>query len=723
MMKKLLQLFILLFLIFPTYKGNCSDSDLEVIRNRIVDELKEPEVDDNKVEQKINTLKKDGSWPGINYKDVSRTGFEHSRHTSNLVLMSRACRKSDSEFFKSEKLLDAIESALDFWVENDFICNNWWHNQIGTPGKLVNVMLLVGDELPEELVENMQPIIRRATLEREDGVFYGARPGGDRIKIASIVAKNQLFIQNGERFEEVVEIIEGEIKFSTGKKGMQHDYSFHHRDDRVNNTLSYGRGYANAFAEWAAYVAGTSYSFSEEKLRHLIDYYLDGICKMMVHGKYPDLGAKNRSISRSGALSAMGISIPEKLLKTSDYRSNELREIVKIRNGEIGPSLSHSKFFWHSEYYSHQRPGWFASVRMFSTRNRNMEVPYNSEGLKNHHLADGSNFVYLRGDEYFNIFPAFDWQKIPGATVMQKPELPSPNDIQKPGLTDFAGGVTNGHYGAAAFDFKSPHDPLEAKKSWFFFEDEYVCLGAGINCQSSRPVVTTVNQCLLKGDVTAMGDDQKSKITPGAHEFQNTQWVFHNGVGYLFPESTGVKISNQLQTGSWYDINKQSDSPKDEISLDIFKLWLEHEERPKGERYQYIVVPATTVESLENNTSGENIEVIANTPEKQAVKNSALGICQAVFYKAGEIQISPDLKLTCDSPGMVMIKTDGDKIIEISVADPNRELGKIHFSVSSRIEKCGDNFQAVWNEEERVSDIAVELPRGVYAGESVTINL
>ena len=71
--------------------------------------------------------------------------------------------------------------------------------------------------------------------------------------------------------------IEGEVKFSTGSRGMQHDYSFHHRYDRVNNTTSYGYGkYANAFGEWSFYVSNTKYAFSVERINQLVDYYLDG---------------------------------------------------------------------------------------------------------------------------------------------------------------------------------------------------------------------------------------------------------------------------------------------------------------------------------------------------------------------------------------------------------------------------------------------------------------
>jgi len=47
----------------------------------------------------------------------------------------------------------------------------------------------------------------------------------------------------------------------------------------------------------------------------------------------------------------------------------------------------------------------------------------------------------------FSLF--YDWQKIPGTTVVQKPSLPPETEIQKRGLTEFVGAVTNGKMGAA----------------------------------------------------------------------------------------------------------------------------------------------------------------------------------------------------------------------------------------------------------------------------------
>ena len=440
-----------------------AQSDLEIVKERVVDASMKSSASDAEIEVLINTLRDDGTWPGIDYQDVSREGFLHRIHLGNMLTLARAYRTQSSNFYKSQEAKSAIELALKNWVTNDYICDNWWHNQIGTPSSLVTLMLVLGDELPTALVDKAQPIIGRAHIDAP-----GARPGGDRIKIAGIEAKNMLFLGNGPRFEKVVDVIEGEIHYvawigmqhgygyrrnvggfanrSAEGRGIQYDNSFHHRTDGVNNTLSYGLGYAAAFVEWATYTDDTKYAFSDEKLAHLIDYFLDGICKTAVYGKYPDAGAKNRSISREGTLHPYDATMAEALLLTSDYRNDELREIADIRSKGIQPTTSHATFFWHSEHVSFQRPDFFTSVRMYSTRNHNMEVPYNSEGLLNHHRGDGVNHISRTGEEYYDIWPVYDYQKIPGTTIMQKPALPAPDEIAKLGSTEFVGAVTDGTY-------------------------------------------------------------------------------------------------------------------------------------------------------------------------------------------------------------------------------------------------------------------------------------
>ncbi len=718
--KYLLSFGVLLCLINTT-KAQGSN-DLETLRKRVILELMAPTVDRLAIEELNRTINKDGSWPGIDYEDVSNTGFQHSRHLANIVNLSHAYNKSHTKHYQDKETGKNIEKALDFWFENDFICDNWWWNQIGVPDRMVAILLMMDESLSDKEKENAAPIVGRANLEAS-----GARPGGDLIKIAGILGKYALFTRDEATLEKVIETMEGEIQFAVERgtpddtRGLQTDLSFHHRSDRVNNTLSYGRGYANAFSEWAAKIGGTKYQFSERAIHLLVDYYLDGICKMMAYATFPDLGAKNRSVSRQGALMPHGIEIPKNLLMATDYRKEELLEIIQIRNGRLKPDLTNSQFFWQSEYYSHQRPDYFTSVRMYSTRNRSMEQPYNDEGLKNHHLGEGSNFVYRTGAEYIDIFPLLDWQKIPGTTSVQSPEMPAEEEIQQEGLTDFVGGLTDGRYGAAVFDFESPYNQLTAKKAWFFFDDEIVCLGAGITAEAEYPVATTLNQTWLLDDVTiSRQGDSIQTLVKGEHNLSDVNWIIHDHIGYLFTSPTPMKLRNQKASGSWFSINRQSDSPKREVSGDVFKLWMDHGVQPENASYQYLIVPYTDRLAIQDYQKELAIEILNNTSDIQAVSQKELGITQVIFHQPGKIQVSESLQLVAEHPCMVMLKMDGSSVKSISVADPSRKLERLNIQLNVELNE-NDAYKISKNEITGFSELAIDLPTGDYAGQSTTI--
>jgi chondroitin AC lyase len=693
--------------------------NFELIKDRVVAELMKTEVDDDRVQTIIDRLNEEGSFNDINYVDLSRTaGFPQRRHTSDLAYLASAYQSKSSTFFKSETLKETITLGFKYWVDNDFFGDNWHNNQISTPTSLVELMLLIGDELPADLVGKGQSIIGRAHM-----TASGARPSGDRIVIAGILAKNLLFKGDRAQFGEIIKLIESEVKFSTGSRGMQHDFSFHHREDRVNNTTSYGYGkYANAFGEWSFYVAKTEYAFSVEKINHLIDYYLDGIFKQQVYATYTDVSVVNRSITHESRFEPHSTLEIERLMQSTDYRQAELEEVIRLRKGETKPSQSFAKFFWQTEHFVFQRPDFYTTVRMFSTRNRNMEVPYNGPGKPTHHRADGTNYLMLKGDDYHNIWPVYDWQKISGTTIVQKPELYPPEEIQKDGFTDFVGAVTDGLLGAVAFDFRSPHDFVTAKKSWFFFDKEYVCLGTGINANRRLPVATTVNQVLLRSDVTVFQNDEMVKLSEGDRELERVNWVHQDKVGYIFPDTATVHISNQIQEGRWSDITDEKNISDEVVSEKVFMLWFNHGERPENASYQYIVVPNVTEAELKD-SANRNIEILINTGDIQGVKHLEHEVCQIAFYEAGEVEIANGLKIKMDSQGMVMVHMNGNKIEKLTVSDPSRKLGRMTLTVSGNYSSKGDHFFTISNETENNTLILIDLPRGVYAGKSVGIVL
>tara|TARA_B100001059_G_scaffold107391_1_gene107080 strand:+ start:43123 stop:45369 length:2247 start_codon:yes stop_codon:yes gene_type:complete len=730
---------------------NAQETEINTIKSRIYqsiieDHLNAPSnatIED--FDENINQISSDfdgEKWSFIQYSDVSREGFDNRIHLNNLVKMAIAYKSNASKYFKDKSLFQKIVNGLHFWCKNDFVGENWWNNQIGTPTNLIELMLVIGEQLPEVLIVKSQEIINRADINKG-----GSRPGGDRIKVSSIAAKNQLFLNDQAQFELIINIIENEIKFvnwigndfgytysksNTGGfneflkangRGLQYDYSFHHRTDGVNNTLSYGLGWANAFVEWAYYVRNTDYAFSSEKTKILVDYYLDGVCKTSVYGVKPDFAAKNRSISRIGSTKAFDNEIPEKIVALTDYRSDELKEIIKLRSKptNVRP-ISHATFYWNSEHFTFQRPNFYSSVRMYSSRNMNMESPYNSEGLLNHHRGDGANHIYTRGVEYEDISPVLDYQKIPGTTVVQKDQLPYHSEIKKLGLTDFVGAVTDGRYGAVGFDFKSIHDPLVARKSWFFFDEQYVCLGSGISSKSKNQVNTTINQCWLNGEVNISSQGKSRKLDQGSQVLKNVKWIHHDNVAYFLPAQGDIALQNDTAEGSWWRINRQIDSPKDQIRKEVFKLWINHGVSPNNESYEYIVRPNTRLDKLEKGKVINPIDIISNTPHLQAVQNKELNLIQAVFYRAGQLEAGNELIIEVSAPCILMVQLNqNDQIDQITVSDPNRELSMLALNISKEFEVTTQNYRSKWLADQGVSEIMVRLPKDEYLGKSILI--
>src|SRR5690606_16833013 len=151
--------------------------------------------------------------------------------------LARAYRKTESPLYNNPEVKKAASASLDFWINHDFICDNWWWNEMGTPNNIIDLMLILDDDLTQHQKTEGMAIASRANME---GV--GARPGGDLIQIAGMMGKQALFSRDESFLEEVLGIIASEVKISTGR-GLKPDLSFHHRTDNVISTLAYGSGY------------------------------------------------------------------------------------------------------------------------------------------------------------------------------------------------------------------------------------------------------------------------------------------------------------------------------------------------------------------------------------------------------------------------------------------------------------------------------------------------
>src|SRR5699024_7486714 len=132
-------------------------------------------------------------------------------------------------------------------------------------------------------------------------------------------------------------------------------------------------------------------------------------------------------------------------------------------------------------------------------------------------------------------------------------------------------------------------------------------------------VFTTINQNLSDGKVFAKSDDTVVMVKDNEIFYKDLEWIFHNGIGYVFIDSSKINISNRMESGYWWLISHQTSASKEEIQKKIFKLWIDHGKQPSDQKYEYIIIPETSVEQLENRKF--NIEIIKNTPHVQAVMN------------------------------------------------------------------------------------------------------
>ena len=111
-------------------------------------------------------------------------------------------------------------------------------------------------------------------------------------------------------------------------------------------------------------------------------------------------------------------------------------------------------------------------------------------------------------------------------------------------------------------------DSTKAKKAWFWFDEEWVALGAGIESSSNSAIVTGINQCLQKGNIIV---DGKPYIEKSSGQFAD--WIVHDEIAYVFPNKTHVNIKGVVQKGNLQRIYGLG---VDSIySQQVFSLWFD----------------------------------------------------------------------------------------------------------------------------------------------------
>lgn len=654
--------------------------DFDVLMKRIsTDFRRNPGIDGSL--KKFNAA--EGSFNDIDYSRDDRTNWPPQQHVDRVEQWASAYTNPRNKNYGSEALYANIVKALQFWQDRNPNCNNWWYNQIAEPQALGVTLILMRDGKKQVPAELEKSILDRMRKEGGDPAKW---TGANRTDICLHWIYRSCLERNEADLNKAMQLVFDPIRYTT-REGFQHDNSYFQHGVQLY-IGGYGDEILKGVTQVAMYALGTKYALADDKVQLVSKFMRDTYFQTM-RGKYMMYDVMGRSVSRRNILDKSQKALfARRMIKLDPKHAGEFRQIVARLTGKqpvdyaVKPRHTH---YFRGDYTLHVRPGYMFDVRLVSNRTARLEYG-NGENLKTYFASDGCNSLVKRGDEYYNIFPVWNWTLIPGTTAPQANPIPkAKSDWQQAGTSQFAGGVSDSLYGVTAYAYDDLWAGIDmhAKKSWFFFDDEIVCLGAGITCGNANPVLTSVNQCLAAKDATMQYGAETSGKTPSAASSPidegGVRWVMYDGVAYIFPNGAKVKAGVAEQKGSWYDINHTQ--PKGEVRKNVFSLAIDHGVKPKDATYAYIVVPeAGTADAVARYGKKGCVSILSNTPALQAVEQTKLGVWQAVFYEAGEYK-DKNITLRVDKPCTVMVRRMADGTVTLHVADPAQKQQPINVGV------------------------------------------
>lgn len=521
---------------------------------------------------------------------------------------------------------------------------------------------------------------------------------------------------------------------------------------------AYGIEFMKGGAKIPSLLAGTPWKYPEQVQDNLESYIVEGFGNGMYKGMMLDC-LKGRSVSRPASSNqAAGREAMMIILQIVDSFSQEAKETtlsalkawleedegfidslvgaenmaIKKKAKEIleDTSIQSNIAPVHKSYplmdrVVHRTEDYLFALSMYSERIQNTEI-MNDENRFGWHQNNGMTYIYDEDNQYTeNYWNTVNPLRLPGTTV-----VPVNIGTGKPDGSGFAqggdfcskeswvGGTSIGNYGVSGMSFSgetqgiagdapvSYAPDLKGKKSWFMFDDEMVCLGAGItNKNMELPVETTIenkklrkdgsNQLLVNGEKTELPVKEanvKELVERTADvsgtSFEQVNWAHLEGnqsvgTGYYFPEeNTEIQVRRGQTTGSWKDVG----TFEGESTENYLEMWVDHGQNPENASYSYVLLPETSAEETENYAQAPKVTILENSSEVQAVRHETLKITGINFWQEQGGSIDG---ITSDKAASVMLQETEQGTVKVSVSDPTmKNKGNIQLTLEEEIADC-----------------------------------
>ena len=593
-------------------------------------------------------------WPDIVYDDTARGFWQLLGHLSRIRTLALEWSDPESGHFHDRDIWRVINGALDNWLEKRYHNSNWWHNEIGVPQLMRDILVVLRETLSTARLNGALEVLGQYRLQKPGnganlvwsadlGLHYGALMGND--SLMRICADRLI----------------DEVRITTGD-GIQSDYSFHQHLARLQ-MYQYGAAYLEQNARLAWQLRGTPWAYPEDKIRLLSDFVLQG-WQWMCRGANTVPGTIDRSVSRIGALHSADLrgTIPYlcKLdpSKTAAFRALAARQEGRgeVRHGSAGETrregageaLQGFRYFPRSDFsvYQDRQFGFF--LKTMSDRTLPTES-INSENLKGRWLNAGDAYMIGSGNEYFNLMPVWDWEHLPGVTG-----YPSAGKLVRHA---FAGSVADGNSGLSVMDYELEGASLGARKFWACHDGIVVCLIGDLRCDAAA--YTTIDQCRWDGDIVADG----KVLGEGADTLSSARWIQHAGKACIFLRPSKVVVKAGPSSGSWQSIN--ASEPSTPVTEQLFMPVLLHS--PGRDSSGYVLTGCASPREARSMARRPSWTILRNGGDCQAVRfRDGLVVC--AFYAGGSLLLDKHRTITVDQPCLLMVGKDS-----LYLSDPSQK--------------------------------------------------
>ncbi len=670
---------------------------------------------DAKATEVSGTISSNGSWPITTIKNEDSTEIAHYR---KIYTLTKAWATKGSAYYHKSSVLKNIKAALEYGYTLYYGLpvayrshKDWTINEKLTISEfLLNTLIILdqNNKLSDKNVAKYAEILNiRIPLP------YGTAVNENRTLY--IMMGTAALLGNTDKIKELSErYLTGSFNLVTSGQGLYADGSYI-TDGNVASSGSHGIIAFNTLTNLVYAVNGTKADLPDDvkAVDFLYNWAINSVIPSIYNGS--SIAATTGSyIAQSDEMGALGVSTILLLTELLDNeRARELKSIVKAYassdntsfvpyltgyginafqkieedNKLTSKTISGAHPFAAMDKLVISAPRYSAALSISSIRSAKFETrPIKLDINKEVYGAvNGSGWfegdgMLLLSNPYYQINNVY-WQyvnygRLPGTTIDNRTTTPSDSGGFT-GMTSYAGFAAHGDFSVAANLMCNNNSnylsDLTAKKSWFIFDDEIVCLGAGISNTTLEPKTNTLKPQTIETVIENIFYGDNNSIILSADDPGNPN-------NELVPSSSSSLLSNSSLYFSRYGgiyvptlKNDALNARRNQTAAGNFiELWFDHGVTPKNATYEYAILPGSSISEFFEYTESVGYTVISNNETLQAVADVSSGASGFTFWKATTVADNNSAYTGvikgADFACTVLVKEDATSIT-VSIAD------------------------------------------------------